>query len=551
MECVMSEHYSAEAAKIRSLTTSMVSLLESASEEPISIGQIEQGARLLTEAYQDVLNLGSKQLVSESAPDFNASLLAIEGGYNDWRSVEGAFARTLEQAYNGYVSRDHLLADTVFAQLKYQVGDRISALHAKLHSAWKNHLGTRPWDDFLVNDRPDVDQTDLTTNVKLLMQGDHLDVEDAVEELSGPLRYAFADYLERQDDALDLMEEGLWLRPEILLANDYWQHNQEIRLVDLLAKKRGTKRAAGFAQVQNLLTGAASGARGSEYVMHELDHIRLDEKDTYYRCLMLHPSHEIRRFAANNVDIEGFWKVATPQAVPCAVILTMLERIVKSQYYDEDFQKLFFQTIHKRLFNLVSRSEVLYARGIIRIFSELPFFMEDDYFEKLETVIDYVSKKETSFCVEKGVIDEFHDQLRREKDKIGTLTSQPPTLTSVPPVVLRKLARDGHYWYDLSMHPMFKIARETIRHINSPDRALQVAKNRVVNQDVLRAIGKKRTLFNTMPAKIALLSNPRTPPTVSLGYLSDLSTSDMQNLLRSSSVHPEVRIQLRGRVRSR
>jgi hypothetical protein len=162
-----------------------------------------------------------------------------------------------------------------------------------------------------------------------------------------------------------------------------------------------------------------------------------------------------------------------------------------------------------------------------------------------------VSKKETSFCVEKGVIDEFHDQLRREKDKIGTLTSQPPTLTSVPPVVLRKLARDGHYWYDLSMHPMFKIARETIRHINSPDRALQVAKNRVVNQDVLRAIGKKRTLFNTMPAKIALLSNPRTPPTVSLGYLSDLSTSDMQNLLRSSSVHPEVRIQLRGRVRSR
>ena len=544
----MSEHYPAETVRIRSLTSSMVSLLESASEKPVAIGQIEKGARLLTEAYQDVFNLGSKQLVSEAIPGFNASIRAIERSYDDWRSVEGAFARTLDRAYNGYISRDHLQADTILAQLKYQVGDRISALHAKLNAAWKRHLGTRPWDDFLVNDNQDADQTDLTTSVKLLIQGDHLDVEDAIEELSGPLRYAFADYLERQDDAVDLMEEGLWLRPEILLINDYWRHNQQLRLLDVLARKRGTKRAAGFAQVHNLLTGAASGARGSEYVMHELDHTRLDEKDTYYRCLMLHPSHEIRRYAANNVDIEGFWKVATPHAVPCAVILTMLERIVKSQYYNEDFQKLFFQTVHKRLFSLVSRSEVLYARGIIRIFSELPFFMEDEYFEKLETVIDYVSKKEKSFCVEKGVIQEFHDQLRREKDKIGTLKGQPPTLTSVPPVVLRKLARDGHYWFDLSMHPMFKIARETIRHINSPDRALQVAKNRVVNQDVLRAIGKKRLLFNTMPAKIALLSNPRTPPTVSLSYLSDLSRTDMQNLLRGSTVHPEVRIQLRNRM---
>jgi hypothetical protein len=547
----MSEHYSAEAARIRSLTTSMLSLLESANEKPIPIGQIEQGARLLTEAYQDVFNLGSKQLVSESAPGFDASLRAIEGGYSDWRSVEGAFARTLEQAYNGYISRDHLLADTIFAQLRFQVGDRISALHAKLHAAWKSHLGTRPWDDFLVNDREDLNETDLTTNVKLLIQGDHLDVEDAIEELSGPLRYAFADYLEHQHDAVDLMEEGLWLRPEILLVNDFWRRNQGVRLVDVLARRRGTKRAAGFAKVLDLLTGTASGARGSEYVMHELDHIRLDEKETYYRCLMLHPSHEIRRYAANNVDIEGFWKVAIPQAVPCAVILTILERIIKSQYYDEDFQKLFFQTVHKRLFNLVSRSEVLYARGIIRLLSELPFFMEDDYFEKLETVIDHVSKKEKSFCVEKGVIEEFHDKLRREKDKIGTLKGQPPILTSVPPVVLRKLARDGHYWYDLSMHPMFKIARETIRHINSPDRALQIAKSRVVNQDVLRAIGKKRSLFNTMPAKIALLSNPRTPPTVSLGYLSDLSRSDMQTLIRGSSVHPEVRIQIRNRLGQR
>ena len=226
----------------------------------------------------------------------------------------------------------------------------------------------------------------------------------------------------------------------------------------------------------------------------------------------------------------------------------MLERVAKSQYYDESFQKVFFQTVHRRLSNLNTRSDVLYARGIIRIFAQLPFFMEDEYFEKLTQLLDYLSAKEKFFGIERGMLEEFMNDLRREKDKIGTLRGQAPALTSVPPVVLRKLARDGHFWHDLSMHPMFKIARETIPHINTPDRALRLARNHVVNQDVIRSVGRRRPLFNTLPAKIALLSNPRTPPTVSIAYLSDLSKADMTALLRKGSVHPELRLQLRNRL---
>jgi hypothetical protein len=537
-EGLMSGHYSTDTAKIRTLTNSMVSLLENAREETISIGQIEQGARLLTEAYQDILNTGSKQLISESESGFGATLSSIEDAYSNWRSVEGAFARTLDLAYNGYISRDHLQTDTTLAQLRLQIGRRILALHSKLHTAWRNHLATRPWDDFLVAEEQDKDPMELNANVSLLVKGDHLDVEDAIEGLTGPLRYAFADYVERRSAPLDLLEEGLWMRPEILLMNDYWGFNTDVRLMDTLSKKQGAKRAGSFAHVQSLF--AYSGVRAPDHIVRQLEKVRLDEKDTYYRCLMLHPDHEIRRYATNNVDTDGFWKVATPQTVPCATILSMLERVVKSRYYDENFQKVFFRTIHRRLFNLISRSEVLYARGIIRILTRLPFFLEDKYFEKLTVLIDYVSGKEKFFRIERSVLDEFNDQLRREKDRIGTLQGRSPQLTSIPAVVLRKLARDGHYWFDLAMHPMYKIARETIPHINTADRALRVAKNHVVNQDVLRVVGKRRSLFPSAPAKVALLTNPRTPPAVSIPYITDLSMSEITTLLRKGGLHPEL-----------
>jgi hypothetical protein len=526
----------------------MVSLLEGAREETIPTTQLEQGARLLAEAYQGILNLGSKQLATESPPHFGGALRAVEDSYGDWRSVEAAFTKTLELAYNGYVSRDNLRTGAVLTELKQRVGDPVAALHAKLHAAWRDHLTTHPWDAFLVTDTKDVDQKDLNTNLKLLVQGDHLDVEDAVEELTGPLRYAFADYLVENRESLDLLEESLWMRPEIVLINDYWSHNPEVRLLDVLMDNPRSKRADSFARVHGLLTRSHSLASTADYITHELKTIRADEKDTYYRCMMLHPDHEIRRYAVNNVDVEGFWKVATPHAVPCATILSMLERVAGSQNYDENFQKIFFQTIHRRLFNLTSRSEVLYARGIIRIFAGLPFFMEDEYFEKLTALIDFVTTKEKQFHIERGMVDEFKEELLREKDKIGTLQAQAPNLTSVPPVVLRKLARDGHFWYDLSMHPMFKIARETISHINTQDRALAVARNHVVNQDVLRAVGKKRSLFHSIPAKITLLGNPRTPPTVSIAYIMDLSKTDVAQLLRRSTVHPELRLHLRHRM---
>ena len=140
---------------------------------------------------------------------------------------------------------------------------------------------------------------------------------------------------------------------------------------------------------------------------------------------------------------------------------------------------------------------------------------------------------------------EYTETLKSEKQRAGNVETEPPVFDEIPLVILRKLARDGHFWDLLAMHPIVKIAKETVTHISTRDRAMVVASNHRVNQEVLRDVGKRRALFPTLLAKLTLLGNPRTPPGVSMEYLPDLGRNDIERLLRQPIVHPELRTMLR------
>jgi hypothetical protein len=262
---------------------------------------------------------------------------------------------------------------------------------------------------------------------------------------------------------------------------------------------------------------------------------------------MLHPDHEVRRYAANNADSSSMWKVITPANVPCATILTLLERLAGSQASTPTQHKIFFDTVYRRLLSLGTRSDVLYARGIVRILTKMNFFLEDDYFTRLMSLLDYLEDKEKAHGIVDGLMPDYIARLKEQKQKVGNVASDEPGFEGIPLVVLRKLARDGHFWHLLSTHPIVKIARETVPHINTPERALRVAANHRANQEVLRAVGKRREFFAKLPSRFALLTNPRTPVAVSLDYASDLTAFDVEKLLRRSTVHPELRVALRNR----
>ena len=543
----MTDKYSADTAKIRALNSSLVSLLRTDPEQEIPADRIQESAGFISDSYQQVLNDGTKLLASATADAYGETLANVEAAYTSWRAVDDAFLDALSLAYNGKTPVQNLQLDSLHQDLKRRVGDPVAALYTRIHSAWREHLDEKPWDAYQVDENAHVDQQDVDKHLNSLVHGDHLDVEDAVCDLTGQHRHLFAAHLE-QTDSLDMIEQSLWMRPEIVVMNDYWS-GSNVRILDILRRRGSSQATNAFARVQDLFTtNGAETTSDPEGIIAGLRAIYHEDRDAYYRCLILHPDQAVRRYAVNNVDLEGFWKVVTPDVVPCASILSMLERVVGSQDYDDNFKRVFFNTIHRRLLNLTSRSELLYARGIVRIFAQQSFFMEDHYFDKLISVIDYVSAKERRYRVEDGVLDEYVNQLKHEKRAVGSIQSDPPPISNIPPVVLRKLARDGHFWFELASHPMFKIARETVPHINSQDRALRAARNHVINTDVLRSVGKNRALFKTMTAKLALLTNPRTPPTVSLSYIGELSRREVEMLLRKSTVHAELRQYLRERI---
>lgn len=542
----MTGQFSPNTDRIRTLRTSIVTLMESTRENGVPAERLNETKALLNEEFQKLLNEGAKILLKEDFTGSEQVVRTVEEAYGDWRSIENVFTETLSLAYDGSISRQNLLLDDTLNEMRRRIGDPVAALYTRLYVLWTSHLNGRPWDAHLAESVKHIDSEQLDKNLHSLAHGDHLDVEDAMTNLTGPLRYSFADYIERRSGQLDILEESLLMRPEIVLINDFWQYHPQVRLLDLIREKSRKKYAQTFEKIRDYFSDDnLSIIHGTaERICADVRSARPETRNTYLRCLMLHPNQEIRRYAVTNVDIDDFWKTVTPEAVPLGTILSMLETISGSSRYDEDFQKVFYRAIHKRLLNAGSRSELLYARGIVRILIQMPFFMEDSYFEKLMIVVDYLGAKEKRFGVEDGVLTEYVSKLRNEKEKTGTLEVDTPNISNIPSIILRKLARDGHFWFDLSMHPLFKIARETIPHINSSERAIRVANNRVVNQDVLRAIGKKRELFGTRPARIALLSNPRTPPAVSLNYISDLSRQDKEQLLRRATLHPELRNRL-------
>ncbi|NIM20145.1 MAG: hypothetical protein GTO51_07925 [Candidatus Latescibacteria bacterium] len=543
----MGKNLPSDPVDIRPFRERLISAIENSRESGCDLANVMEKASDLKKACRGVLILGEQHLIEGTGGSVGIALPFLEDAYINWKAVNRCFAETSRLAFTGMVPRRNLLLDDIHVSLKNLVGEPLSALYTRARTRWNGHLEHHPWDAFIDADTEHHDQEAFTNALEALSYGDDLDVEDAIEELTGALRHLFAAAIEEDRLTSSPFAVGLWKRPEIVVANDYWRGRAQSRILDVLAKSLPNGFNGSFAKVVGFFEESDSnetriGIGGSNRrIINGLAKSNIREREKLLRCLMLHPDNEVRRYAAANVDIGGFWKVVTPQAVPCATILSQLEQVVGTNRFDENLRKVFFNALYRRLLYLTSRSEVLYARGIIRILMQLDFLMEDSYFEKLVAILDYLEIKEKLFGVKDSLLDDYAKKFREDKRRVGPRESEAPDFQAIPPVVLRKLARDGHFWYELSMHPIYKVARETISHINTTDRGYRIATNHNTNQEVLRAIGKRRSLFSSLRSKLALLSNPRTPPTISMDYVTDLTKADIESLLRRSSIHPELR----------
>lgn len=530
--------------RIDDLASELVLSLELQRGEGCDLAATEQAAGRLVNAIHGAVVAAEDLDRPGSTARVDDVCRMAASAYQQWKNVDAAFAQTIRLAYENQIPRSNLLLDDIRTSLKQRVGEPIAQTYTELRHRWESHVDERPWDQFRNRAPAHVDKGALEAALAALAHGDDLDVEDALCAITGDLRHAFADHLAAHPKDADDIEMGLWKRPEVIVAGDFWGHPKRIRLIDVLGE-HGSERSRAAA---SLLAGFfAPNHKGAASVVRAIHGVADVHRERFTRCLMLHPDYEVRRYAVNNTDLNSVWKVVTPESVPCAAVLTLLERLVGSSRYTTAQRKIFFDAVYRRLLSLTSRSDVLYARGIARIFVKLNFFLEDNYFHKLSTLLDYVAIKEKAHGIEDGVLADYIARVRKEKEKAGSVQGEEPSFDGIPLVVLRKIARDGHYWHVLLSHPIAKIAREIVPHVATRDRALVAANNHRVNPEVLRGLGRKRELFSAFPARMALLSNPQTPVAISMNYLSDLSMQDVEALLRRATLHPELRHILRSR----
>jgi hypothetical protein len=512
---------------------------------------IAEKARSYAEAVRSLLVDAAADPMDGTPERFDRALPRLESAYAGWKAVDKTLDDTFQMAYVNSIPRQNLLLDQIHADLAQSVGEPLSEQYIQLKALWRTHLSDHPWDAYREPIPMHLDSQSLDDCLSALIRGDDLDVEDALNGLTGKLRHAFIDFVYSNPDSVVDLEPGLWKRPEIIIAGDYWVRGRRRRVVDVLQEKASPRFARAFGTLQSFFTLNSGVARTPHAIAEKMDRIPLEHRERFYRCLMLHPDYEMRRYAAGNSRISSVWKALTPANVPCATILSLLEHVVGANAYSTSHRKLFFDTAYRRLMNVTTRSDVLYARGIVRILTKLNFFLEDEYFAKLMALLDYLEAKELFFKIDDTTMCKYTDALKREKQRVGNIETVTPDFDDVPLVILRKLARDGHFWELLAMHPIVKIAKETVSHVSTRERATVIACNHRVNQEVLRAVGRRRSLFPTLRAKLTLLGNPRTPPGISLEYLTDLNKTDIERLLRQPGIHPELRTMLRNQFNQR
>jgi hypothetical protein len=547
----MAKNLPTRVARLEDFETDLIHALESDRARGCDSAVVAEKSKHYIEAVRSLLAYAEADREDGIPERFDRVLPRLEDAYAGWKSVNKAFEDTLEMAYANSIPRSNLLLDQPHAELLQSVGEPLADRYIQIKAEWRSHLANRPWDAYRESSPVHLDSEPMDDCLNALVRGDDLDVEDALNELTGSLRHAFIDFIESNPDSIVDLEPGLWKRPEILVAGDYWVHGRSRRLVDVIKEKASPRFAQAFGTLQSFFTLENGAATTPGAIAEEINGIPVEHRERFYRCLMLHPDYEMRRYAAGNSRMGSIWKTLTPANVPCATVLSLLEKIVGSNAYTTAQRKVFFDTVYRRLMNVTSRSDVLYARGIVRVLTKLNFFLEDDYFRKLMALLDYLEAKEKYFKIDDSTMRQYTESLRREKQRVGTVETLTPEFDDIPLVILRKLARDGHFWELLAMHPIVKIAKETVPHVCTRERATVIACNHRVNQEVLREVGRRHSLFPTLRSKLTLLGNPRTPPGISLEYLTDLGKRDIERLLRQPGIHPELRTMLRNQFNQR
>jgi len=370
-----------------------------------------------------------------------------------------------------------------------------------------------------------------------------IDRNDALVELLRRHQHQLVAHLIRgaaqQDPMLEHLLDTLWRNAEIVLLDDYFFSSRRSKLTSFIELADPYPVANRFRRLLRLFKPGPTGYPGAADALAIVETDDPDHYRVYLKALVVHPLEEYRRHAAAQLDPTDFWTIVTFPQAPLPALVTIVEQLGHPDVSD-DQRKVFFDCTLRTLAAARGQEPIKAVRRILNTLFTFDFFVEDEYFRKIISLNQLVEHQEALAGRPSAHFHQSIQLLKEQKRRVGEKPARSPSFDRIPLTVQRMLAREGLYTQLFARHPDAKIALETLRFLNSPDRAAQALKFPNINTMLLSELAKRDHLFRTRAARMALISNPHTPLRAVYGYVPLMNGEDLRRLATSRDVNPEI-----------
>jgi hypothetical protein len=320
--------------------------------------------------------------------------------------------------------------------------------------------------------------------------------------------------------------DALWVHADALLLRDLGVERGALRLVPYLASHAGPD--GRFARVVEALRDRRGAIA--------LDGVRaLADARPGLRCLLLHPVTAVRAAVLAELTVAELWTVVAHARTPVAALSSLFHHLHAQGQSDP--LKVFFFCVKDTMLT-ASTTELPAALALVRSFFDVGCFHEDLIFEPLvELERGLRARGEAAGLLDDSYVRAVGRFLQEgARDDVAL-----EGLREVPLPIQRKLARDGRLLSTFVCHPNERIARETIPHLLRLDDITRYLRIITIHRAVIVELAKRRRLFKGDVPKLALLSNPRTPPVAARPFIGLLSDDQLRVLSTNRQINPDVR----------
>jgi hypothetical protein len=323
---------------------------------------------------------------------------------------------------------------------------------------------------------------------------------------------------------------ALWTRCDLLLLRMRSASRAFLESIDFLTSDPALRKK--WKLMYALFRKAAGGAFWSiDMARATLDELTPADRLVFARSFLLHPDEGFRQYALEVLNPADAWDYILDESTSLSRLFDLWAAFQGK--VSTGFRKVFFVSTRQRIAGPPSAAEAGAAFSLLKSFYQLPFFHEDSYFHMLEQVQESLQERAASFGLGQDPDSEYVALMRAFLSAPRSRDFPVEDWSTVPLAIQRRIARKGHFLRHFVCHPVDPIALECLPHLLKLENVAPYVSIFSINSRVIIELSRDRRLFQTEEARMALASNPKTPASVVVQYISFLRRDNLRRLSES------------------